>query len=98
GLEIQSDAYANSLVDAGELGRELEVIVQEARRKADKPGAVAVETVYRLLPDRHRMRRWRIGREDDLRRLRRDQVVAFYRTFYQPSNTILSIVGDVDPD
>ncbi|HEX6808120.1 MAG TPA: pitrilysin family protein [Gemmatimonadaceae bacterium] len=98
GLEIQSDAYANSLVDAGELGRELEVIIQEARRKADTPGAVAVETLYRLLHDQHRMRRWRIGTEAGLRQLTRDQVVAFYRTFYQPSNTILSIVGDVDPD
>lgn len=98
GLAIQSDAYANSLVDAGELGRELEVIVQEARRKADTPGAVAVETLYRLLHDTHRMRRWRIGTEDGLRRLTRDQVVGFYRTFYQPSNTILAIVGDIAPD
>ena len=45
GLEIQADAYANSLVDAGELRRELEVIIQEARRKADTPGAVTVETL-----------------------------------------------------
>ena len=98
GLEIQSDAYANSLVDADELRRELEVIIQEARRKADTPGAVAVETLYRLLHDTHRMRRWRIGTEEGLRQLTRDQVLAFYRTYYQPSNTILSIVGDVDPD
>ncbi|OYV72316.1 MAG: hypothetical protein B7Z72_05045, partial [Gemmatimonadetes bacterium 21-71-4] len=40
-LDIQADAYGNSLIDAGELGRELEVIIQEARRKADNPGAVA---------------------------------------------------------
>ncbi|HKV51183.1 MAG TPA: insulinase family protein, partial [Gemmatimonadaceae bacterium] len=98
GLEIQSDAYANSLVDAAELRRELEVIIQEARRKADTPGAVAVETLYRVLHDRHRMRRWRIGTEEGLRRLDREHVLAFYRTYYQPSNTILAIVGDVDPD
>ena len=35
-LDIQADAYANSLIDAGELSRELEVIIQEAKRKADK--------------------------------------------------------------
>src|SRR3954462_12616258 len=33
GLEVQADAYANSLIDAGELARELEVIIQEAKRK-----------------------------------------------------------------
>ena len=62
GLDIQSDAYASSVVDAGELAKELEVIIQEAKRKADNPAAVAVETLYELLHDRHRIRRWRIGR------------------------------------
>jgi zinc protease len=97
-LDVQADAYNHSLIDAGELGRELEVIIQEARRKADDPGAVATETLYELLFDRHRMRRWRIGREDGLRRLTRDDVAGFYRNFYRPGNTVLSVVGDVDPE
>jgi zinc protease len=96
GLEIQADAYANSVIDAGELGRELEVIIQEAKRKSDNPGAVTTETLFELLHDRHRMRRWRIGREAGLRRLTRDDLVRFYRNFYRPSSTILSIVGDLD--
>src|SRR5687767_15821379 len=41
GLEIQADAYANSLIDEDELRKELEVIIQEAKRKADNPSAVA---------------------------------------------------------
>lgn len=98
GLAIQADAYANSLIDAGELRRELEVIIEEARRKEDNPGAVTTETLYELLHDRHRIRRWRIGREAPLRALRRDQLVAFYRNFYRPSNTILVVSGDVNPD
>ncbi|MDQ3698973.1 MAG: insulinase family protein, partial [Gemmatimonadota bacterium] len=98
GLEIQADAYAASVIDAGELRKELEVIVQETKRKADNPGAVTVETLYEVLHDRHRMRRWRIGQEVGLRALTRDDVVRFYRTYYQPGNTILTIVGDVDLD
>lgn len=97
-LAIQADAYANSLIDAAELGRELEVIIEEAKRKADSPGAVATETLFELLHDRHRIRRWRIGREEGLRRLTRAQLVHFYRNFYRPRNTILSIVGDVPAD
>src|SRR5437764_4117215 len=97
GLAIQADAYANSLVDAEELRRELKVIIEEAKRKADNPGAVATETLYELLHDRHRIRRWRIGREPGLRELTREQLVGFYRNFYHPGNTVLSIVGDVDP-
>jgi zinc protease len=96
GLEVQADAYANSLIDERELAKELEVIIQEAKRKTDNPPALAVETLYELLHDRHRMRRWRIGREEGLRQLTREQLAGFYRNFYRPSNTILSIVGDVD--
>ncbi len=97
GLEVQFDAYANSLIDEGELARELEVIIEEAKRKADNPAAIATETLYEMLHDRHRMRRWRIGREEELRRLTRESLWRFYRNFYHPGNTILSIVGDVDP-
>jgi zinc protease len=98
GLEIQADAYAHSLLDESELRKELEVIIQEAKRKADSPTAVAVETLYALLHDRHRIRRWRIGREPGLRALTRSQLADFYRGFYTPGNTILVIVGDVDVD
>src|ERR687894_2998172 len=98
GLDVQFDAYANSLIDGEELARELEVIIQEAKRKADNPHAVAIETLYEVLHDRHRIRRWRIGREPELRALRREQLLAFYRNFYRPGNTILVVVGDVDAD
>ncbi len=98
GLDVQFDAYANSLIDSDELARELEVIIQEAKRKSDNPGAVASETLHELLHDRHRIRRWRIGREPGLRALNRDAMMRFYRNFYHPGNTVLTVVGDVDID
>ncbi|MBK5189325.1 MAG: insulinase family protein, partial [Gemmatimonadaceae bacterium] len=98
GLDIQRDAYADSVIDAEELAKELEVIIQEAKRKADNPSAVATETLFELLHDVHRVRRWRIGREDGLRRLTRDDLVRFYRNFYRPRSTILTIVGKIDLD
>src|SRR6478672_9053386 len=98
GLDIQADAYANSVIDARELAKEMEVIIQEAKRKSVSPGAAATETLYELLHDAHRMRRWRIGREPGLRAFTRDLMNNFYRNFYRPGNTILSISGDVDPE
>jgi zinc protease len=98
GLEIQFDAYARSVIDAEELGRELEVIIQEAKRKRDTPSAVTIETLYALLHDAHRIRRWRIGEEAGLRTFTREQLMHFYRQWYRPDNTVLCIVGDVHPD
>jgi zinc protease len=96
GIAIQADAYRNSLIDETELARELEVIIQEAKRKEDNPSAVAVENLYALLHDTHRIRRWRIGREEALRGLTRERMLAFYRAYYRPGNTILAIAGGVD--
>lgn len=97
GLEVQADAYANSVIDAEELARELEVIIEETKRKADTPTALALETLFELLHDEHRIRRWRMGREEPLRAMTREQLMGFYRNYYRPSNTVLAIVGNVDP-
>ncbi len=98
GLDVQFDAYANSIIDSDELARELEVIIQEAKRKSDNPGAVVTETLYEMMHDHHRIRRWRIGREPGLRTIDREAMFAFYRNFYHPGTTVLTVVGDVDPD
>jgi zinc protease len=97
GLDVQSDALRNSQIDEDELRRELLVIIQEARRKLDDPGAVAVESLYELMFDVHRIRRWRIGTEEGLRRITRADVWEYYRNLYRPSNIVLVIAGDVDP-
>jgi zinc protease len=96
-LDIQSDALRNSVIDAEELRRELQVIIQEAKRKRDTPGAVAQETLHEVMFDRHRIRRWRIGHEEHLARLTRDDVVSYYRSRYVPERTIVSLTGALDP-
>src|SRR5436190_604884 len=93
-----SAGYFDETDDSVGIARVLEVIIQEAKRKADNPPAVATETLYELLHDKHRIRRWRIGREPGLRALTRDALLRFYRNFYHPGNTVLSIVGAVDTD
>ena len=97
-LDIQADALRHSILDAAELERELQVIIQEARRKRDTPGAVAYETLHELMYDVHRIRRWRIGHEEQLAGFGRADLDGYYRSRYVPSRTIVAIVGDVDED
>jgi len=97
-LDVQADALMHAALAPDELQRELEVIVQEAKRKLDSPGPVTTETLYALLFRTHRMRRWRIGTEDGLRRLTRDDVRAYYESRYTPDRAIVALVGDLEPD
>ena len=98
GLAIQSDALIRSTIDADELSRELQVIIQEAKRKLDNPAAVAQETLYELLYDKHRIRRWRIGTESFLRGLTRDQLWSYYKTMYRGASAVLVVAGDVNAE
>jgi zinc protease len=97
-LDIQSDALQRSAIDDEELRKELLVIIQEARRKLDNPAAVAQESLFETMFDVHRIRRWRIGTEDVLRRITREHVWEYYRNLYRAANTILVMAGDVDPE
>ncbi len=95
---LQADQVQRPLLDPNELRRELGVIVQEVRRKRDSPGAMASETLHRLLYAEHRIRRWRIGEEADLERLTSPQVRAYYDSRYRPERTIVARVGGTDPE
>jgi zinc protease len=97
-LDIQSDALRNSIIDPDELARELRVIIEEAKRKLDTPGAVAHETLHQVMFDQHRIRRWRIGREADLAKLTRNDVWSYYQSRYVPERTVVAITGHFDPD
>jgi zinc protease len=97
-VRLQAEALTTLTLDAGELGRELEVIIQEAGRKLDAPAAVTVETLYELLFRVHRMRRWRIGTEAGLRALTAADVRAYYESRYTPDRVIVALTGDLEVD
>ena len=94
-LEIQADAIANPLFDAAELKKESEVVIEESNRKRDNPPAMAAELMYATAFTQHRMKRWRIGSNDVLRNIKRDNLLAFFETLYRPENMILVVAGDV---
>ena len=97
-IDIQADALQRATLDGGELARELQVIIEEARRKRDTPSAVASETVHELLFDRHRIRRWRIGHEEALAKFTATDLRAYYASRYVPARTIVSIVAAAPED
>jgi zinc protease len=97
-LDIQADAFANPLLDGGVLRAELGAVVQELKRKLDTPSAVAREKMYELAHDVHRIRRWRIGTEEQLRAYSREHVRRWWDDHYVPSNAIVAVVGAVPAD
>ncbi|HTG73253.1 MAG TPA: pitrilysin family protein [Terriglobia bacterium] len=95
-LEIQADALRRPSFDAEELKREIEVVLQENRGTLDTPRAVAAGKLYETAFVGHRMKRWKLGSPDGLLALTPDDLAAYRLKYYQPSNTVLTIVGAFD--
>ena len=97
-IELLADMIQSPRIDADELAAEIEVIIQESKQKRDNPSAVLMETLYSRAFDKHRIRRWRIGEDTVLRGMAPDVLHGFMKDAYVPSNTILTVVGDIRVD
>ncbi|HEX7402272.1 MAG TPA: pitrilysin family protein [candidate division Zixibacteria bacterium] len=95
GLELQSDALWNSVIDTTELEKEKRVVIEEVKRKWDNPNAWSWEKLMELAFDRHPIRRWRMGTPEQINNWNREQFEHYLKSYYQPDNIILSIAGEV---
>jgi zinc protease len=95
GLELQSDALWNSVIDTIELEKEKKVVIEEVKRKWDNPNALSWEKLMELAFDRHPIRRWRMGRPEQINGWSREQFEHYQESYYRPDNIILSVAGDV---
>lgn len=95
GLDIQSDALQNCAIDSEELAKESKVVIQEIKRKLDNPDAFSYEKLLELAFDKHWIRRWRMGFEDQVASWSRNHLYNYYKTRYRPQNIIISVVGDI---
>lgn len=96
-LRIEADRMRNCVFDPKELEAERRVVMEERRESEDDPVLQCSEQLNALSFLSHPYGNPVIGWMDDLRRLTREEVVAFYRKFYVPANATLVVTGDVTP-
>jgi zinc protease len=82
------------------LDNQREVVKEERRQRYDNvPYGDAMELLNALtFPPDHPYGHTTIGSMEDLNAATLADVQSFFRTHYRPSNAVLSLVGDVDPD
>ena len=98
GLDILADTLMNSSFDAGELERERNVVLEEIKQGIDDPERQAGQGLFQTVFDVHPYGRPIIGSESTVRKLRRDDILAFFAHCYVGSNVTLVVVGDFDAD
>lgn len=97
-LDLLTDAVFHSVLPAGEVTKERDVILREIDMGLDDPdyrvSQQLMETAFREHPYRFPI----IGHRDVFARLGRDELSSYYRARYVPNNTVIVIVGAIDPD
>jgi zinc protease len=97
GLELLRDAATRPTFPAAELDRKREEALGEIASDRDDPSTVADHEMLPFLMGRSPLAHPPIGREAAVKGITRDDVVAFHQQEIAPDNTILAVVGDVDP-
>jgi zinc protease len=94
-LDLESDRMQNLLLREEDFRTERMVVMEERRlRTEDHPTGVLVEQLQASAFQVHPYRWPIIGWMEDLKRLTLDDLKEYYKTYYNPSNAFLVVVGD----
>lgn len=96
GLDVLSDAILRSAFDPDELGRELDVILEEIKRAEDNPQSRVSRALFGAAYTTHPYGRPVIGHSQVVRTFTREQILRFYKTHYRPDRLTVVAVGDFD--
>lgn len=100
-LWMESDRMGNFLgaVDEARLQEQREVVINEKRQRANQPYGKAWELLPpNTYPQGHPYSWSTIGSEEDLNAATVEDVRAWFKQYYGPSNAVLVIAGDITPE
>jgi len=94
-LDLMPEMITQSTYPDDELAKIKELMVGTVRQRLDDAGTLAAAHVQNLLWGDNHVRGW-INSEASVNSLRRDDLVAWAKTWYAPNNALLVVSGDVD--
>ena len=95
-LAWSADAMVNSFIARKDLDTEMTVVRNEFEMGENDPASVMLKRMQSLLFDWHNYGNSTIGARSDIENVRIENLQAFYRTFYQPDNAVLTVAGKFD--
>ena len=97
GLKLMSEIYAGPSFPQDKIDRERTLVMNMIRTEPDRPVEFAVQVFGQALFPHHPYGYDRYGTADTVSGFTRDDLLECYKRFSVPSNTVISVVGDLDP-
>ena len=97
-MRIESDRIVNSLLDPKEFKAEMTVVRSELEGDENNPDYLIYYELYATAFKAHPYQWPTIGWRHDVETATRDDLYRYYKTYYQPNNATVVIVGDFDTE
>jgi predicted Zn-dependent peptidase len=95
-LELLSDLFHHSSFAPKEIEKEKQVVLEEIRMVQDDPEDLVQELHMGQVLKRHPLGRSILGGEKTIRELRRQDLLNYIETYYDPAQTVISIAGNFE--
>jgi predicted Zn-dependent peptidase len=95
-LDLLADLFHHSRFAHKEVEKEKQVVLEEIRMVRDDPEDLVQELHSGQVLGRHPLGRPILGREKTIRGLRRQDLLHYIETYYDPGQTVVSIAGNFD--
>ena len=96
-LAMEADRMVHSNIARKDLDSEMTVVRNEYESGETSPSGVMFKRMQSVAYDWHSYGRATIGARSDIENVKIDNLQAFYRTYYQPDNAVLTVAGKFDP-
>jgi zinc protease len=94
-LQLMPEMVTQSTFPDDELKKIKELMIGNVRQRLDDAGTLASVHVQNLLWGNEHVRGW-VNSEASINGLRREDLVAWHKTWYAPNNAMLVVAGDLD--
>jgi len=94
GLDVASDVMMNAIFPEAKVIQQVERRIAQIRSRLDVPRTQASDEFNEIVFKGTSRHRPSAGYENTVRKITRDDIVDFYRNYYVPNNSLLSLVGD----
>ncbi|QHJ71040.1 M16 family metallopeptidase [Planococcus halotolerans] len=97
-VDILADMFFNSNMEPVEIERERQVVLEEISMTEDMPDDDVHEQLWRVMYPKHSIGAPILGVEQTLQTFDADKIRDFMDRFYTPSNTVVSVAGNITPE
>lgn len=97
-LALHADMLTHAAIPPKELPQERKVVQEEINRADDNPARQLYVELSRRMYGSHGYGLDTLGPKENIARIPREDILAYYHYWYQPKNFNTVIVGDIDPE